>query len=114
MKRGDAINELIVGVAFGKFSKLLPIKRLRETDKIVAFYHPKPSYKFHILIVPKKKIKSIGTINPDDLAYISEVFKVANEIIQELSLESINYSIITNGGSNQNIKQLHFHLVGDL
>jgi histidine triad (HIT) family protein len=113
MKKGVYFNELIVGFAFGKFGKLLPIKRLRETDKIVAFYHPKPSYKIHILIVPKKKTKSIGTLSSDDLVYISEVFKVANEIIQELNLESMNYRIITNGGTNQKVKQLHFHLVSD-
>ena len=37
------IGDLIVGIAFGTaLSKLLPITRINETDKVLAFWHPKP------------------------------------------------------------------------
>ena len=31
------IGDLIVGFAFGKFSKLLPVKKIKETDKKFQF-----------------------------------------------------------------------------
>jgi len=36
------LGELIIGLAFGKLSKLLPVDRVTETDKVLAFKHPKP------------------------------------------------------------------------
>ena len=32
-------------------SFVIPVKRLRETDTLMAFYHPKPSYRFHVFLV---------------------------------------------------------------
>jgi len=29
-------------LTFGKLSKLLPVDRVMETDKVLAFKHPKP------------------------------------------------------------------------
>ena len=27
----------------------IPVKRLRETETLLAFYHPKPAYPFHVI-----------------------------------------------------------------
>ena len=104
------MGDLIVGFAFGKFSKLLPVKRIVDNDKIVAFWHPKPFYENHILIVPKRSIKKLTTISEDDLPYINEVCRVVKQIVTDLGWEKGSYSLITNGGSRQEIAQLHFHL----
>lgn len=105
------IGDLIVGIAFGKFSKLLPIKKLLETDKVVAFWHPKPSYKTHILIVPKKAIKNLTSIKIEDVKYLNDVLFTAKELVKKLDLEKDGYSLISNGGKNQEVNQLHFHLI---
>jgi histidine triad (HIT) family protein len=108
----SALGGLIVGLAFGKFSGLLPIKRVKETDKVVAFWHPRPSWEKHILIVPKKPIKNLPALIEADYGYVDEVYRVANAIVQELGgWEKEGYSIICNGGSRQEVHQLHFHLV---
>ena len=104
------LGEIIVGIAFGKLSKLIPVDRVKETDKVLAFYHPKPYWENHILLVPKKSIKSLDKISDSDLSYIEEVFRVAQEIILEKGWDKSDYQIITNGGSRQEIAQLHFHL----
>ena len=104
------IGDLIIGIAFGKLSKLLPIKRVKETSMVIAFWHPKPFWERHILIVPKKAIKKITTLEEEDLDYVSEVYKVAKEIVEELKLEKDGYTILTNGGNRQEVNQLHFHL----
>jgi len=105
------IGELIVGIAFGKFSKVLPVKKIKENKYVLAFEHPKPLYKLHILLVPKKTIKNLSSLKPNDFRYIENIFKIAQEIVRSKNLESKNYRIITNGGENQKVKQLHFHLI---
>jgi len=104
------IGDLIVGIAFGKLSKLLPLDKIIESDKAIAFWHPKPFYKTHILIVPKKAIKNISLIKDEDLEYIAECYSLINKVVVKLNLEKGGYSVITNGGNRQEVNQIHFHL----
>jgi len=104
------IGDLIVGLVFGKFSKLLPVKKVKETDKVIAFWHPRPLWEKHILIVPKKPIKKLIIFTKKDEEYISEIFKITAELVKKLELENKGYSLIVNGGKKQEVKQLHFHL----
>jgi len=104
------VGDLIVGLAFGKFNKLLPVMRVKETDKVIAFWHPKPFWEKHILIVPKKSIKKLTSLKEEDLKYIDEVFVIAKEIVEELGWEKNGYTLLVNGGTRQEVNQLHFHL----
>lgn len=106
----SSLGEFIVGIAFSKFSKYLPIKKVKETDKAIAFWHPKPFWQKHILIVPKKPIKTLLHLNEEDKEYIVEVYKIAGGIVKELSWEKEGYTLSTNGGKRQEVAQLHFHL----
>ena len=104
------LGELIVGIAFGKFNKLLPVKRVYENDFVLAFWHPKPYWQKHIIVVPKKAIKDLQSMKEEDNKYISEVFKAIQKIVVEQGWDKEDYTVITNGGSRQEVKQLHFHL----
>lgn len=103
-------GDLIVGFVFEKFSKLLPVKRIKETDKVIAFWHPKPFWEKHIVIVPKKAIKSLIFLTPENSNYISEIYLIAKEIVQELAWDKTAYSILINGADRQEVGQIHFHL----
>lgn len=102
------IGDLIVGLVFGKFSKLLPVKKVRETDLVIAFWHPKPFWKKHIVLVPKKAVKSLTSLTPDDSKYIAEIYLVAKDIVKDLRWDG--YTILINGGNRQEVGQIHFHL----
>jgi histidine triad (HIT) family protein len=105
------LGDLIVGIAFGTpLSKLLPVKRVKETDKVLAFWHPKPFWQQHILLVPKKPIKSISSLKTEHYPYIEDIYKTAKEIVEELGWNKTEYTILTNGGNRQEVNQLHFHL----
>lgn len=87
----------------------IKVKKVKETERLLAFHHTKPSYRFHVVIVPKEHITRLTDLESMDL--IKEVFEVAKEIILKERLNETNYRIITNGGSFQDSKHLHFHLV---
>lgn len=92
---------------------LLPINRLAETNTLIAFYHPKPAYPFHILIIPKSDLDSIMAINPAHFAFLSDSFTTIQKLVRQFDLESSGYRVIVNGGKNQDFPILHFHLVSD-
>ncbi len=115
-RRLFAIAKSSFGVAltrgiFAHMSFLLPIHRLHETAHVVAFYHPKPSYHVHVLIVPKKGIASLSTVTAEDGPWLTDVFLTAQVVVNQLGLQDSGYRLITNGGDYQDIQQLHFHLI---
>ena len=91
----------------------IPVHRLRETDTLLAFEHPKPSYPLHILIVPKKAIASVMQITAADTPFLADVFQTVQSLVAEYQLEARGYRLICNGGENQDVPQLHFHLVSE-
>ena len=90
----------------------VPVKRLRETETLLAFHHPKPTYLFHVLLVPKKAIPSLKELDSRDLAFLSDVHSTVQSLVDEFHLPG--YRLIVNGGEYQDFPQLHFHLVSDV
>jgi len=95
------------------FSFAIPGDKLIETDSVMAFHHPSPSYPLHILILPKSKIKSIKDLPSADLVFESSLFSAVNELVQMFGLDGFGYRLIANGGSAQDVDHLHFHLISD-
>lgn len=108
---GYKIANKYTGTLFEKFSKFFPVKRIEENDRALAFHHPRPCYEKHILIIPKKPIKNLSSLSNSELPYIQDCLKLAKIIIKKFNWERKEYRLILNGGKNQNIKQLHFHLI---
>ena len=106
-------NVLFIGWMFEHMSFAIPVHRLRETDTLLAFEHPKPSYPVHILIVPKKAIASMMAIAPADAAFLTDVYQTVQILVAEYQLEVNGYRLICNGGAHQDVPQLHFHLVSE-
>ena len=102
----------LIGWIFEHMSFAIPVKRLRETDTLLAFYHPRPSYDFHVLIVPKKSVASLQEFDSNDSAFLTELYSTVQSLIDEFHLSA--YRLIVNGGEYQDFPQLHFHLISNV
>ena len=89
----------------------IPVKRLRETETLMAFHHPKPSYPFHVLLVPKKAVVSLKEFDSKDSIFLTDLFSTVQSLVDEFHLSA--YRLIVNGGEYQDFPQLHFHLVSE-
>ncbi|MHB8133924.1 MAG: HIT domain-containing protein [Anaerolineaceae bacterium] len=94
-------------------SDILPINRLAETQTLIAFFHPKPAYPFHVLIVPKSDLDSVMAIDSAHTPFLSDCFTTIQKLVKQYDLISSGYRIIVNGGKNQEFPILHFHLVSE-
>jgi histidine triad (HIT) family protein len=108
--------------AFGRFclawffthmSFALPVRRLRETATLIAFYHPQPSYHIHILLVPKRPLADLMALTTADADFLTDLFQSVQSLVTEFNLEPAGYRLIANGGAYQDIPYLHFHLIAD-
>jgi histidine triad (HIT) family protein len=107
----SAIAGLWIGWLFTHFSFVIPVKRLRETNSLLAFHHPQPSYPIHILIVPKRPYSDLLALETADTIFLIDLFQVVQSLVREFHLEQSGYRLITNGGTYQDVPHLHFHLV---
>jgi diadenosine tetraphosphate (Ap4A) HIT family hydrolase len=97
-------------LAFGKFHRLLPLKRLQEGPGLLAFWHPAPAYLFHILLVPKKGLRSIAHLERWELESMAiEAFQMGRQIAHKHGLGP--FRLVLNAGKFQESGQLHFHLI---
>ncbi len=91
----------------------IPVSHLRDTKNVMAYFHPDPSYPFHVLIVPRRPIESIMHIDHTDSTCLIEVFDIVKSLVEEYQLSERGFRVIVNGGNFQKIPQLHFHLVAE-
>jgi histidine triad (HIT) family protein len=105
------ISRYFIGWVFTYMSWTIPVNRLHETPTLLAFYHPVPSHRIHILIVPKRMYASITAIKPDDAAFFADLLQTVAKLVADLVLEEPGYSLICNGGAYQDVPQVHFHLI---
>jgi histidine triad (HIT) family protein len=99
----------LIGWVFTHMSFAIPVKRLRETETLMVFHHPKPSYPFHVLLVPKKTVKTLMELDAKDAAFLSDLYAAVQGLVEEFQLPA--WRLIVNGGEYQDFPQLHFHLV---
>ncbi len=99
----------LIGWIFAHMSFVLPVKRLRETETLLAFHHPKPSYQFHVLLVPKKTVASLMEVDPTDTTFLTDLYATVQSLVDEFHLPA--WRLIVNGGEYQDFPQLHFHLI---
>ena len=105
------VGRNLVHWAFRYMTVALPIARLRETDTLVAFHHPRPAYPLHILLVPKKPLGSLADLGMEDSAFLADLFQTVRSLVAEFDLEQRGYRLMVNGGKYQEVAHLHFHLV---
>ncbi len=101
----------VAGWVFANMTFLIPVRRLCETGSLIAFHHPNPSHAFHVLLVPKKAVASLGELDPSEAAFLSDLVRTVQELVKEFELPA--YRLIVNGGRYQDFPQLHFHLISD-
>ncbi len=102
----------IIGWIFTHMSFAIPVHRLRETDTLMAFYHPRPMYPFHVVILPKKQVATLKELDPNDSVFFHDLYSTVQNLVDEFHLSA--YRLIVNGGEYQEFPHLHFHLVSQV
>ena len=106
-------SRLFIGWVFTHMSFAIPVRRLRETETLVAFHHPQPSHPLHILIVPKRPYANLLDVPPDAADFMRDLFETAQSLVHQFGLDQSGYRLIVNGGAYQDVPHLHFHLVSE-
>lgn len=83
-------------------------------ENIVAFKDINPSAPVHILVVPKKHVRSINDMEDEDSSIISEMLYRAKDIAREQGIDKAGYKLVFNveRGGGQYVFHVHLHILG--
>ena len=87
-----------------------PIQKLIETEQVLAFHHTRPFWPVHIVVIPKKHISSLLTLEPEDEPIILELLATIKQLAAQVVTEHGGARVLTNLGIYQDSKHLHFHI----
>lgn len=91
----------------------IPSTKVYEDDEILAFKDINPAAPIHILVIPKKHIKSLVELEKEDEILVGKIYTVINKIAEEQGVKEKGYRVIVNCGKDggQEVGHLHFHLL---
>ena len=87
-----------------------PVEVVEETDDVLAFHHTKPFWPVHIVVVPKVHVPSITDLGEFDELVLHKVLAVVRKIAAKIEVDHGACRVLTNLGSYQDSKHLHFHV----
>jgi histidine triad (HIT) family protein len=87
---------------------------LYEDESVVVIKDIRPHAPIHLLIIPKKHIRSINDLTEQDKDVVFNMILKARNVAKEQSIADSGYKLVfnTERGGGQVIFHLHLHLLG--
>ena len=94
-------------------SREIPARIVHEDDLCVAFHDVSPQAPVHVLLIPRKVIRTHADIAPEDAAVLGHLHVVAANLARDLGLAD-GYRLVINCDerAGQTVPHLHMHLLG--
>ena len=88
--------------------KEIPADIVYEDELVLAFHDIHPIAPVHVLIIPKKPIESIETLEDEDAGVVGRMFLVARDIARNLNISEKGYKLLIRVGRDggQEIRHL--------
>ena len=95
-------------------SGVIPCDKVHENEHVLAFRDIDPKAPTHILIIPKKHIKTLNEINENDQDLLGELLLTAKKIAKDEGIDTSGYRTVFNCNSDggQTVFHIHMHLLG--
>lgn len=94
-------------------NKEITAKVIHEDDLCLAFHDVNPQAPTHVLIIPKKVIRTHADLAAEDAAVIGHIHLMAVKLAKQLGLDA-GYRLVINCDvqAGQTVPHLHLHLLG--
>ena len=88
--------------------------KIYENEHIIAFNDIDPKAPIHILVIPKKHIRSINELNSSDINLAGEIILAAKKIAKDQGVNSKGFRVVfnTNDDGGQTVYHIHMHIMG--
>lgn len=100
---------------FGKIATGdVPADILYEDEHVVAFRDLNPQAPTHVLVIPRKPIRTLNDVGVDDAELIGRLFLAAAKVAEQEGIAADGYRTVINcnAGAGQTVYHLHVHVLG--
>lgn len=92
----------------------IPVHKIFENDQFLAFRDINPQAPHHVLIIPKKHIRSLNEANAEDEVLLGQLLLTAQKVAKQEGLMDKGYRLVinTNDDGGQTVYHIHLHILG--
>lgn len=92
----------------------IPADIVYEDEQVLAFNDINPQAPIHVLIIPKKHVRTLNDVQDEDEAMLGRLLNVARKIAREKGIHEEGYRVVMNcnSGAGQTVFHIHLHLLG--
>ncbi len=102
----------LAGVLLANGAGRFLFRRLAETERLLVVAHPRPCYPFHALALPKTAVRDFESLTAAERrAFARDLAAILPELFERRGADWLR--LVINGGSRQDVAQLHVHLIDD-
>jgi len=81
-----------------------------ENERVFAFHHTNPLWEHHVVLLPRKHVESLITLEEADDDLLLELMRTAKMIAGDFMVRFGAARVYTNLGEYQSSKHLHWHI----
>lgn len=100
---------------FGKIARgEISVDKVYEDEFVLAFPDLSPQAPVHILVIPKKPVKNILDLGPEDRELAGSVLLACAAVARKLGIDASGVRVVLNAGADagQTVWHLHAHVLG--
>ena len=100
---------------FGKIARgEIAVERLYEDEWVVAFPDINPEAPVHVLVIPKKPVRNLLDLGPEDRALAGSLLLACAAVARKLGIDQSGVRVVFNTGEDagQTVFHLHAHVLG--
>lgn len=100
---------------FGKIARgEISVEKVYEDEFVVAFPDLSPQAPVHILVIPKKPVKNLLELGPEDRELAGSLLLACAAVARKLGIDASGVRVVLNAGEDagQTVLHLHAHVLG--
>ncbi|WP_462319814.1 histidine triad nucleotide-binding protein [Halochromatium sp.] len=85
-----------------------------EDDEVVAFRDLEPQAPVHVLVIPRKPIRTLSEAGAEDAELLGRLLLTAAKVAKQEGIDEHGYRTVINcnAGGGQTVYHLHVHVIG--
>jgi histidine triad (HIT) family protein len=89
-------------------NKQIPAKIAYEDDRYIAIHDINPQAPVHLLVIPKREIRTLNDLKPQDADLVGGMFLIARKLMSDM--KQTDYRTVFNCGEKAGQSVFHVHL----
>jgi len=87
-----------------------PVRRVLETERVLAYHHTRPYWPVHIVVIPTRHVDSLLALEEADDDLLLELMRAVRTVAAGVVAEHGACRVVTNLGRYQDSRHLHWHV----